>query len=141
MASVRSFISVALAILVVVAASVAGLPAARQSASGSKPPAKSAAKKKSSAKSATRARSKKKKAAARPQLKPTPERYKQIEQALAARGYLREEPSGKWTPGAAEALRNFQSDNKLPPTGRLDARSLAGLGLATSHERLPKADR
>ena len=71
----------------------------------------------------------KKAATPRGQQRPTPERYKQIEEALAARGYLLEEPTGKWSPGAVEALRNFQADHELPPTGRLDAQSLIQLGL------------
>jgi len=62
-------------------------------------------------------------------MRPTPERYKQIEQALAARGYLLEEPLGKWGAPSVAALRAFQADNQLPPTGRLDAQSLIQLGL------------
>jgi len=71
----------------------------------------------------------KKRAVPRGQMRPTPERYKEIEQALYSRGYLLETPSGKWGPSAAEALRNFQTDNELPATGRLDSHSLTQLGL------------
>lgn len=98
---------------------------AATSASKRKPPAKSkrqTAKAKAKSKTTARARS-------RGQTRPTPERYKQIEQALAARGYLTEEPTGKWGPASVEALRSFQSDNQLPPTGKLDALSLIQLGL------------
>lgn len=70
-----------------------------------------------------------KKAAPRGQQRPTAERYREIEEALAARGYLLEEPSGKWGPNAVEALRNFQADHDLSPTGRLDALCLTQLGL------------
>ncbi|MBI3667592.1 MAG: peptidoglycan-binding protein [Acidobacteria bacterium] len=70
----------------------------------------------------------------RGQLRPTAERYKQIEEALASRGYLKEEPSGKWTDASAEALRNFQSDHNLTPTGRLDSVSLIQLGLGPKQE-------
>ena len=76
-----------------------------------------------------KSKSKRAPARARGQLRPTSERYKQIEQALAAKGYLGEEPSGKWGPGSVEALRAFQSDHQLPPTGKLDALSLTQLGL------------
>ncbi|HYM12481.1 MAG TPA: peptidoglycan-binding domain-containing protein [Bryobacterales bacterium] len=68
-------------------------------------------------------------AAPRGQMHPTAERYKQIEEALAARGYLHDSPSGKWGPGSVEALRSFQADHQLPPTGKLDALSLEQLGL------------
>lgn len=65
----------------------------------------------------------------RGQLRPTNERYKEIETALASRGYLGEEPSGKWGQGSVEALRAFQADHQLPPTGKLDSLSLIQLGL------------
>ena len=96
----------------------------------------SSAKKSSSSHSSTaRAKSSKStkklasKKAPRGQQRPTPERYKQIEEALASHGYLHEDPSGKWGPGSVDALRSFQADHQLPPTGRLDARSLIQLGL------------
>ena len=76
----------------------------------------------------------KKAAGPRGQLRPTPERYKQIEEALAARGYLSEEPNGKWTPASVDALRSFQNDHDLPPTGRLDALSLIALGLGPKQQ-------
>jgi peptidoglycan hydrolase-like protein with peptidoglycan-binding domain len=97
--------------------------------------ATTAAKRKAATKSkskrpVTRARAKTKAAPrARGQVRPTSERYKQIEQALAARGYLNEEPNGRWGAPAVEALRAFQSDQQLPPTGKLDALSLIQLGL------------
>ncbi len=85
--------------------------------------------KKSASKSSTKA---KKPAAPRGQLHPTPERYKQIEEALVARGYLLEEPTGKWGSNAVEALRSFQADHDLPATGRIDPLSLMQLGLGPS---------
>jgi peptidoglycan hydrolase-like protein with peptidoglycan-binding domain len=63
---------------------------------------------------------------------PTQERYKQIEEALAARGYLHTAPDGRWGPDSVEALRNFQAEHQLSPTGRLDAQSLIQLGLGPS---------
>ena len=92
---------------------------------------KSTAKKKST-KSRGKTSKSKKAAGPRGQQHPTPERYKQIEEALAARGYLQEEPTGKWGPNAVAALRSFQADYQLPPTGRLDAQSLIQLGLGPS---------
>jgi peptidoglycan hydrolase-like protein with peptidoglycan-binding domain len=120
----------------------AALVLSAQTAKSPKPSTKkttTSAKRKAAAKSkskrpVTRARAKTKaktKAAprARGQMRPTSERYKQIEQALAARGYLNEEPNGKWGAPAVEALRAFQADQQLPPTGKLDALSLIQLGL------------
>ena len=91
--------------------------------------AKKAPAKKTTVRPSSRTSKTKKAAAPRGQQRPTPERYKEIEQALADRGYLLEEPSGKWSPAAVEALRSFQSDHDLPPTGRIDAVSLMQLGL------------
>ena len=88
------------------------------------------AKQKAGAKAAAKSKSTTKKPVRqRGQLQPTTERYKEIEQALADRGYLTEEPTGKWGPASVEALRSFQADNELPATGRLDSLSLIHLGL------------
>ena len=56
---------------------------------------KSTAKRKKSTKSRGKTSKSKKAAGPRGQQHPTPERYKQIEEALAARGYLQEEPTWK----------------------------------------------
>jgi hypothetical protein len=63
------------------------------------------------------------------QMAPTPERYKEIQQALAEKGYLKSEPNGVWDDQSAEALRQFQTDQKLSPTGKLSSASLIALGL------------
>ncbi|MGD1073363.1 MAG: peptidoglycan-binding domain-containing protein [Bryobacteraceae bacterium] len=63
------------------------------------------------------------------QLTPTPERYKEIQQALVDKGYLRSEPSGVWDADSTEALRQFQTDRKLSATGKITAPALIGLGL------------
>jgi hypothetical protein len=60
---------------------------------------------------------------------PTPERYKEIQQALVDKGYLKSEPSGVWDADSTEALRQFQTDRKLTATGKITASSLIGLGL------------
>jgi hypothetical protein len=60
---------------------------------------------------------------------PTPERYKEIQQALVDKGYLKSEPSGVWDADSTEALRQFQTDQKLTATGKITAPSLIGLGL------------
>jgi|SRR6185312_1552657 len=63
------------------------------------------------------------------QMAPTPERYKEIQQALADKGYLKSEPTGVWDGDSTEALKQFQSDKNLTPTGKITAASLIGLGL------------
>jgi hypothetical protein len=60
---------------------------------------------------------------------PTPERYREIQQALVDKGYLKSEPSGVWDADSTEALRQFQTDRKLTATGKITASSLIGLGL------------
>jgi Putative peptidoglycan binding domain len=75
----------------------------------------------------------KKTAAAAParyrQLQPTPERYKEIQQALIDKGYLKHEPTGVWDQDSASALQQFQTDRKLSPTGKISSASLINLGL------------
>jgi hypothetical protein len=63
------------------------------------------------------------------QLAPTPSRYKEIQQALAGKGYLKTEPNGVWDAQSEEALKQFQTDRNLPPTGKITSQSLIGLGL------------
>jgi cytoskeletal protein RodZ len=60
---------------------------------------------------------------------PTPDRYKQIQEALAAKGYLKSSPSGVWNGESTDALRRFQADQKLEPSGKLNSLSLIALGL------------
>ena len=63
------------------------------------------------------------------QQQPTQERYKDIEAALAQRGYLKAEPTGEWGSGSQDALKRFQQDQNLSPTGKIDSLSLIALGL------------
>jgi Flp pilus assembly protein TadB len=67
------------------------------------------------------------------QLAPTPDRYKEIQSALAARGYLKESPNGVWDDESADALRRFQHDQSLDATGKLNSLSLIALGLGAKH--------
>jgi Putative peptidoglycan binding domain len=68
------------------------------------------------------------------QLQPTEQRYKEIQGALAAKGYLQGEPTGQWNQESVEALRRFQVDQKLEPTGKIDSLSLIALGLGPKRE-------
>jgi len=71
------------------------------------------------------------------QLAPNPDRYKEIQRALAAKGYLKAAPSGVWDNESADALRHFQQDQDLEPTGKLNSMSLIALGLGPKHEGGP----
>jgi peptidoglycan hydrolase-like protein with peptidoglycan-binding domain len=60
---------------------------------------------------------------------PTPERYQEIQQALASKGYFKGEPNGQWGPDSVDALKHFQQDQNLTSDGKLSALSLIALGL------------
>ncbi len=63
------------------------------------------------------------------QNEPTADRYREIQQALKAKGYLQGDPSGRWDPSSTDALRRFQQDQNLEASGKLDSLSLIALGL------------
>jgi Ni/Co efflux regulator RcnB len=67
------------------------------------------------------------------QTAPTPERYKEIQEALAQKGYLHGEASGVWNQDSADALRRFQKDQSLQDSGKLDSLSIIALGLGPKH--------
>lgn len=60
---------------------------------------------------------------------PSPERYKEVQQALVERGYLAGEPTGEWKQDSIDALKRFQQDQKLDSNGKLDSLSIIALGL------------
>jgi len=60
---------------------------------------------------------------------PTPERYKEIQQALVNKGYLQGEPTGEWGADCVDALRRFQTDQNLTADGKIGSLSLIALGL------------
>ncbi len=68
------------------------------------------------------------------QLHPDPDRYRQIQQALADRGYFTGQVNGEWSDDSVAALRHFQSDQKLDGDGKIDALSLKALGLGAKHD-------
>ena len=104
----------------------------RSSGVANKQSAKGSAAKKGSTSRSARGRGKKgakAKPAARGQQAPTPERVKEIQQALIDRGYLKGEASGVWGQDSVDALRRFQGDKNLEATGKLSSLSLIHLGL------------
>jgi len=68
------------------------------------------------------------------QAAPSPERYKEIQDALTAKGYLKSEANGVWDSRSVDALKQYQSDNNMQPTGKLTAPALIGLGLGPRHD-------
>jgi len=72
------------------------------------------------------------------QTAPTPDRYRDIQQALVSKGYLKSEPNGIWDTQSADALRQFQTDQKLSPTGKISSATLIGLGLGPKTAETPK---
>jgi hypothetical protein len=73
------------------------------------------------------------------QLTPTPDRYKEIQQALVTKGYLKSGPTGVWDAESVDALRQYQTDQKLTPTGKISAQSLIRLGLGPKTATSPLA--
>ncbi len=67
------------------------------------------------------------------QLHPDPERYQQIQQALADKGYFKGAVNGQWGDDSVDALKRFQADQKLDSDGHLNALTLIGLGLGPKH--------
>jgi peptidoglycan hydrolase-like protein with peptidoglycan-binding domain len=63
------------------------------------------------------------------QQQPTTDRYKEIQQALADKGYFQGPVDGAWNTGSVEALKRFQKDQNLDPDGKIGALSLIALGL------------
>src|SRR5665213_1382183 len=117
--------------LTVLVPSIALSQASSTTSASKKAPAKKAAVSKS-AKPATRAPSGRTR-----QMAPTPDRYREIQQALAEKGYFKETPTGVWDDKSTEALRHFQTDQNLTPTGKINAPSLIGLGLGPKPEDMP----
>jgi hypothetical protein len=68
---------------------------------------------------------------------PTPDRYKEIQDALAHRGYYKGEANGAWGPDSVEALKRFQQEQNVPPSGKLDSVSLIALGLGPKRNLVP----
>ena len=110
-----------------------------------KAPAKKSSSSSARAKSKSNATSRKKSSSRRPavtwrnrQMHPTPQRYKEIQEALVAKGYL---PSGaangNWDDSSVDALKRFQADQNLESSGKINSLSLIALGLGPKREPEP----
>ena len=64
------------------------------------------------------------------QMSPTADRYREIQGALAAKGFLQpEDATGSWNQASADALKKFQADQNLESSGKINSLSLIALGL------------
>lgn len=68
------------------------------------------------------------------QLAPAEDRYREIQQALISKGYLQGEATGKWGSDSVTALRHFQEDQSLEPSGKINSLSLIALGLGPKYD-------
>jgi len=69
------------------------------------------------------------------QMAPTPERYKEIQDALVAKGYLSPaDANGAWGQSSTDALKKFQADQNIDGGGKLNSLSLIALGLGPKHD-------
>jgi len=68
------------------------------------------------------------------QQQPTPDRYREIQQALADKGYFGGPVDGNWGPDSVEALKRFQHDQNLTDDGKIGSLSLIALGLGPKHD-------
>jgi peptidoglycan hydrolase-like protein with peptidoglycan-binding domain len=119
----KTWLSILGAVLLVSAAPV--VSTARSTAA-----AQTSAKKKKKISSKSKGRKK-----ANPKVKgqtaPTPDRIREIQTALNREGALNAEPTGKWDDATTAAMKKFQDDHGLNPTGKIDAGTLNNLGLGS----------
>jgi peptidoglycan hydrolase-like protein with peptidoglycan-binding domain len=97
------------------------------SAAGSTAAAQSSVSKKKN----TSKKRKRGKASARGQKAPTPDRVKEIQGALNREGALAGQPTGKWDNTTVNAMKKYQEQQGLNPTGKIDAATLEKLGLGS----------
>ncbi len=73
------------------------------------------------------------------QTAPTPDRYRQIQEALAAKGYLgSEDATGSWNQTSIDALKRFQADQNIASSGKINSLSLIALGLGPKRDAIVK---
>jgi len=69
------------------------------------------------------------------QATPSADRYREIQNALVAKGYLpADAAAGAWDQASADALKSFQSEQNLDSTGKINSLSLIALGLGPRHD-------
>ena len=65
---------------------------------------------------------------------PTQDRYREIQQALADKGYFTGTVDGSWGPEATDALKRFQTEQSISGGGKINSLSLIALGLGPKRE-------
>ncbi len=69
------------------------------------------------------------------QATPSSDRYREIQDALVAKGYLPAgAATGTWDQASAEALKKFQAEQNLDSNGKINSLSLIALGLGPKHD-------
>src|ERR1017187_1219959 len=72
------------------------------------------------------------------QTSPSPERYREIQGALAAKGFLQpEDATGTWNQTSSDALKKFQAEQNLESSGKINSLSLIALGLGPHRDPAP----
>ena len=72
------------------------------------------------------------------QTSPSPDRYREIQGALAAKGFLQpEDATGTWNQASSDALKKFQAEQNLESSGKINSLSLIALGLGPHHDPAP----
>ena len=66
---------------------------------------------------------------------PSTDRYREIQSALASRGFLSpEQATGTWGQTSSDALKRFQQEQNLEASGKVNSLSLIALGLGPKHD-------
>lgn len=73
----------------------------------------------------------------RGQQSPSSARLIEIQQALQSGGFLAGEPNGKWDDASTSAMKRFQEEHDIAPTGKINALSLIALGLGPKRGPAP----
>jgi hypothetical protein len=69
---------------------------------------------------------------------PSADRYREIQQALATKGYLKpEDATGTWNTTSADALKKFQAEQNIDSSGKINSLSLIALGLGPKRDTAP----
>ena len=69
---------------------------------------------------------------------PTPDRYREIQESLISKGYMQQgSATGTWDQSSMDAMRKYQADQKMDPTGKITAKALITLGLGPRDESFP----
>jgi hypothetical protein len=72
------------------------------------------------------------------QLSPSPDRYREIQGALASKGFLKpEDATGTWNQTSSDALKKFQAEQNLDSSGKINSLSLIALGLGPHRDPAP----